>query len=170
MTYLRAQVGPCGLRCYVDTTNNVYAKCTAEECQAAPAFRLGRLSVESDVYLSGSIRVDMPFLQRGVCAAFDGAVQRWTDGGAKVLSVKSIMGSGKSTFLDSLLADMVSKQPDMTVLVVTYRQSLASEHSRKVIRALQPNGAPLPVQPSRPRTVVRMPQLLGNVAERLWRS
>lgn len=127
--------GPCALRCHVDAARDVYAKCSAEECAAAPAFRLGRMCVESDACLSGAIRVDVPFI--GARAASDGspfadAVRRWMDGTAEVLSIKSPMGTGKSTFLDGLLADVFAAQPGTTVLVVTYRQSLAAEHSRKV--------------------------------------
>lgn len=122
----------CGTRCYVDAVEDVYVKCDTEECRAAPEFRLGRLHAESDAYMGDAVTIEAPFLQRGASTAFDCAVQCWMDGNTKVLSLKSPMGTGKSTFVDGLLADMFARKPDMTVLVVTYRQSLASEHSCKM--------------------------------------
>ena len=82
--------------------------------------------------------------------AFNAAVRRWLGGGSRVLPVRSPMGSGKSAFLDALLSHVFSAAPGTRVLVVTYRQSLASEHSARTASYLTWMWSPAPTW----RTVV----------------
>lgn len=144
--------GTNNLRCWVDAAGDVHAKCFSARCADAPSRRLGPLRVESDAYLSGAVRVDMDYMVYDAAAArqpaeprpaqppevddgvatFSRAVERWLRGEARVLSVRSPMGTGKSTFLDALLTTLSADKPGLTALVVTYRQSLASEHARKL--------------------------------------
>ena len=126
----------------------MHAKCFSEHCSDRPAFRLGRLHEESDAYMTDAIRVNLRHLERRTVPpetldrpgdlsaapldAFNVAVQRWLRQDARVLSLKSPMGSGKSTLLDALLLDLAPLASSEDILVVTYRQSLASEHIRKL--------------------------------------
>ncbi|PNH01594.1 putative helicase [Tetrabaena socialis] len=135
----RVHDGAQNLRCYIDAAGDIYAKCFSVNCAAAAAHRIGPLRAESDAFLASAIRVDIPFMQLNVddghdmdgdIGVFNAAVQRWLRGDARVLSIRSPMGTGKTTFLDDLLTSLDSARP--SVLIVTYRQSLASEHARKM--------------------------------------
>ncbi len=122
--------GRQNLRCYVDGGGIVHARCFSPHCSAAAPLRLGRLRAESDAHLSGAVHVDDAYLDMAdERSEFGPAVRRWLDREARALSVRSPMGSGKSTFLDGLLRELGN---DVSVLVVTYRQSLAYEHMRKM--------------------------------------
>jgi hypothetical protein len=97
--------------------------------------------------MSEAIHVDVRFMSLapdvGAAASADAvtggaaggltvATDRWLRGEAHALSLRSPMGSGKSTFLDALIARLRSMDPGVTVLMVTYRQSLAQEHVNKL--------------------------------------
>ena len=131
--------GAQNLRCYVDAAGDVHAKCFSESCRGRPAVRLGRLRAESDVWAAEAARVDVRYLcveGEGACPELAAAVERWlTDeaqSAGRVLSVRSPMGSGKSTLLDAIMRRLIALDPGVTVLMVTYRQSLAMEHVRKL--------------------------------------
>lgn len=137
--------GTQNLRCWVDAGGTVMAKCFSSACVSRAAHRLGRVTEESDAFVAGAIRVDLPYMQRvpvpaallddprdmygDDSAAFNVAVQKWLRGDVRVLSLRSPMGTGKSTFIDALLTEL---PPETTVLTITYRQSLAAEHERKM--------------------------------------
>lgn len=125
------------------------AKCYSARCADAPSHRLGPLRAESDAYLTSAVRVNVEYMEyrpvtaaASACgegthperpaeaadgvAAFSAAVDRWLRRDAHVLSVRSPMGTGKSTFLDRLLRTMReanNSRGELTVLVVTYRMA-----------------------------------------------
>jgi hypothetical protein len=125
--------GSQNLRCYVDGSGAVHARCFSERCAGVGAVMLGQLRVESDAHLSGAVRINQRYLAFGTPDSaggpFEVPVRRWLGGEFRGLSIRSAMGSGKSTFLDAFLSEL---GPDASVLVVTYRQSLAYEHVRKM--------------------------------------
>lgn len=137
--------GTQNLRCFVDNAGDVYAKCYSARCADCKPVRLGRLYVESTRYLATAVHIDTPYLavdsrhstttdvimdRMSECPTFDNVLHRWVAGTApRVLSIKSPMGTGKSTLLDVLLKRM---PPSTTVLMVTYRQTLAMEQQRKL--------------------------------------
>jgi hypothetical protein len=61
------------------------------------------------------------------------AVDRWTEGKFKALCIRSAMGTGKSCFMVKLLDLLFRKSPDLKVLVITYRQTLAQELEKKLL-------------------------------------
>ena len=84
------------------------------------------LSIERQEAVEVNIRhitLDSPEIKAGVELLLNGQVN--------MLSVKSPMGTGKSTFLDKLLGLLPSSA---RILSVTYRQSLAMEHLNKFKR------------------------------------
>eukprot|EP00798_Chlamydomonas_sp_ICE-L_P008337 gene8337-biopygen13470 len=87
-----------------------------------------------DISAADADRVKSRYIDIDACLEMKQAVDVWLDTERKdvnTLSVRSPMGSGKSTMLDALLERVGA---DKTVLVVTYRQSLALEHKRKLAR------------------------------------
>lgn len=124
--------GSQNLRCHVDAVGDVYAKCFSESCRGRPAYRLGRLKAESDMWAADAIRVDVRYLCVDECQPLGAVLERWLSGDVRALSVRSPMGSGKSTMLDAIVRRLVEADPGVTVLMVTYRQSLAMEHVRKL--------------------------------------
>ena len=134
--------GTQNLRCYVDVvTNEVYAKCFSTRCAQAAAHRLGRFEPPNDEHLSQAAFVDMAYLERNKDATFDALVAAWQCGEKKTdvpttcappkgLALRSPMGTGKSTFLDAMLSE--PEFAKASVLVVTYRQTLALEQERKL--------------------------------------
>eukprot|EP00798_Chlamydomonas_sp_ICE-L_P016964 gene16964-biopygen25878 len=123
------------MRCFVDTAGNCIVKCFSATCDNHAPACIGRLAEPAgDEWDTGAIRVKSRYIDIDACLEMKQAVDVWLDPERKdvnTLSVRSPMGSGKSTMLDALL-ERVGE--DKTVLVVTYRQSLALEHKRKLAR------------------------------------
>eukprot|EP00798_Chlamydomonas_sp_ICE-L_P029822 gene29822-biopygen11537 len=123
------------MRCFVDTAGNCIVKCFSATCDNHAPACIGRLAEPAgDEWDAGAIRVKSRYIDIDACLEMKQAVDVWLDPERKdvnTLSVRSPMGSGKSTMLDALL-ERVGE--DKTVLVVTYRQSLALEHKRKLAR------------------------------------
>eukprot|EP00798_Chlamydomonas_sp_ICE-L_P008530 gene8530-biopygen2740 len=127
--------GEQNMRCFVDTAGNCIVKCFSATCDNHAPACIGRLAEPGgDAWDAGAIRVKSRYIDIDACLEMKQAVDVWLDPERKdvnTLSVRSPMGSGKSTMLDALL-ERVGE--DKTVLVVTYRQSLALEHKRKLAR------------------------------------
>jgi hypothetical protein len=144
--------GKQNMRCYVDAMDRVHVKCFSPSCNDRPAHLLGPLRVESDAWLTGAVRIHQRYLESCADAyadadadadagadadaephpprsPFRASVERWLAGGTQALSLRSCMGSGKTTVLDSILGRLGG---GVTALVVTYRQSLALELKRKL--------------------------------------
>ena len=131
-----AHEGSQNLRAFVTADGMGFAWCFSERCRDQGAFRLGQVYVDPPYHAAGAVEFEAPFLssqQPGRISdddTFDGAVRRWMDGSAACLSIKSPMGTGKTTLLDKLL-----QHPDLphdNVLIVTYRQTLALEQQNKL--------------------------------------
>ena len=128
----RVHDGVQNLRCYVDAGGCVHAKCMSEHCQSQAPLRLGPMKSEADVWRSEAILVDVPYLSLAdPSSPTAAAAERWLSGSCRAFSVRSPMGTGKSTMLDELFGRL---PPAATILMVTYRQSLAMEHVRKLRR------------------------------------
>eukprot|EP00798_Chlamydomonas_sp_ICE-L_P027792 gene27792-biopygen5201 len=123
------------MRCFVDTAGNCIVKCFSATCDNHAPACIGRLAEPAgDEWDAGAVHVKSRYIDIDACLEMKQAVDVWLDPEQKdvnMLSVRSPMGSGKSTMLDALL-ERVGE--DKTVLVVTYRQSLALEHKRKLAR------------------------------------
>eukprot|EP00798_Chlamydomonas_sp_ICE-L_P029896 gene29896-biopygen11636 len=123
------------MRCFVDTVGNCIVKCFSATCDNHAPACIGRLAEPGgDSWDAGALHVNSRYIDIDACLEMKQAVDVWLDPERKdvnTLSVRSPMGSGKSTMLDALL-ERVGE--DKTVLVVTYRQSLALEHKRKLAR------------------------------------
>eukprot|EP00798_Chlamydomonas_sp_ICE-L_P031957 gene31957-biopygen9484 len=123
------------MRCFVDTAGNCLVKCFSATCDNHAPACIGRLAEPAgDAWDAGAVHVNSRYIDIDACLEMQQAVNVWLDTERKdvnTLSVRSPMGSGKSTMLDALL-ERVGE--DKTVLVVTYRQSLALEHKRKLAR------------------------------------
>eukprot|EP00798_Chlamydomonas_sp_ICE-L_P031161 gene31161-biopygen6041 len=123
------------MRCFVDTAGNCLVKCFSATCDNHAPACIGRLAEPAgDAWDAGAVHVNSRYIDIDACLEMQQAVDVWLDTERKdvnTLSVRSPMGSGKSTMLDALL-ERVGE--DKTVLVVTYRQSLALEHKRKLAR------------------------------------
>eukprot|EP00798_Chlamydomonas_sp_ICE-L_P003184 gene3184-biopygen20937 len=123
------------MRCFVDTAGNCIVKCFSATCDNHAPACIGRLvEPAGDSWDAGALHVNSKYIDIDACLEMKQAVDVWLDPERKdvnTLSVRSPMGSGKSTMLDALL-ERVGE--DKTVLVVTYRQSLALEHKRKLAR------------------------------------
>eukprot|EP00798_Chlamydomonas_sp_ICE-L_P026035 gene26035-biopygen20535 len=121
------------MRCFVDTEGNCLVKCFSATCDNHAPACIGRLAEPAgDAWDPGAVHVNSRYIDIDACLEMQQAVDVWLDTERKdvnTLSVRSPMGSGKSTMLDALL-ERVGE--DKTVLVVTYRQSLALEHKRKL--------------------------------------
>jgi hypothetical protein len=137
----RVHDGCMNLKCFVDQAGDVHARCFSSHCNDDDPHhphRLGALSVEPDVGLSNAVLVDVPFLGTigGACLSADpsleAALRAWllpAGASPRALSLRSHMGTGKTVLLGALLSAL---PPDETVLVVTYRQSLAVEQAGKL--------------------------------------
>eukprot|EP00798_Chlamydomonas_sp_ICE-L_P013162 gene13162-biopygen2115 len=127
--------GEQNMRCFVDTAGNCIVKCFSATCDNHAPACIGRLAEPGgDEWDAGALHVNSRYIDIDACLEMKQAVDVWLDPERKdvnTLSVRSPMGSGKSTMLDALL-ERVGE--DKTVLVVTYRQSLALEHKRKLAR------------------------------------
>eukprot|EP00798_Chlamydomonas_sp_ICE-L_P005449 gene5449-biopygen4655 len=127
--------GEQNMRCFVDTAGNCIVKCFSATCDNHAPACIGRLvEPAGDSWDAGALHVNSKYIDIDACLEMKQAVDVWLDPERKdvnTLSVRSPMGSGKSTMLDALL-ERVGE--DKTVLVVTYRQSLALEHKRKLVR------------------------------------
>jgi hypothetical protein len=136
--------GTQNLRCFVDEAGDVFAKCFSEQCCSEPSFRLGRLHADNNSFLSAAVTVNLPFIfplnvenretppEPGTDQhAFDSIVDRWFSRKFRVLSLKSAMGTGKSTWLHSVIDRLL---PSVSILVVTFRQTLAIEQERTLGR------------------------------------
>eukprot|EP00798_Chlamydomonas_sp_ICE-L_P011573 gene11573-biopygen15747 len=123
------------MRCFVDTAGNCLVKCFSATCDNHAPACIGRVAEPAgDAWDAGAVHVNSRYIDIDACLEMQQAVDVWLDTERKdvnTLSVRSPMGSGKSTMLDALL-ERVGE--DKTVLVVTYRQSLALEHKRKLAR------------------------------------
>eukprot|EP00798_Chlamydomonas_sp_ICE-L_P006299 gene6299-biopygen1429 len=123
------------MRCFVDTAGNCIVKCFSATCDNHAPACIGRLAEPAgNAWDAGAVHVNSRYIDIDACLEMQQAVDVWLDTEGKdvnTLSVRSPMGSGKSTMLDVLL-ERVGE--DKTVLVVTYRQSLALEHKRKLAR------------------------------------
>jgi hypothetical protein len=92
------------------------------------------------------------------------AVDRWTEGKFKALCIKSPMGTGKSCFMTKLLGLLCRKSPGLKVLVITYRQTLAQELSKKLNtfhfqNYLDCEGCDLADQETYPRLILQLDSL-----------
>eukprot|EP00798_Chlamydomonas_sp_ICE-L_P005456 gene5456-biopygen4663 len=123
------------MRCFVDTAGNCIVKCFSATCDNHAPVCIGKLAESAgDEWDAAAVHVKSRYIDIDTCLEMKQAVDVWLDPERKdvnTLSVRSPMGSGKSTMLDALL-ERVGE--DKTVLVVTYRQSLALEHKRKLAR------------------------------------
>eukprot|EP00798_Chlamydomonas_sp_ICE-L_P023414 gene23414-biopygen13686 len=121
------------MRCFVDTAGNCIVKCFSATCDNHAPACIGRLAEPAgDSWDAAAVHVNSRYIDIDACLEMKQAVDVWLDPERKdvnTLSVRSPMGSGKSTMLDALL-ERVGE--DKTV--VTYRQSLALEHKRKLAR------------------------------------
>jgi hypothetical protein len=140
------------LSCFLDDAGDIRAKCFSPLCAHAPPTRLGRLHPEPDRHLSSSVLIDTPYLSPAADdpdpdvasqdPAIDAVLKKWIAGdpsSAKAVSIRSPMGTGKTTLLDRLLVLLTRQAPadaPPRVLVLTYRQTLAYEQVRK----LAPHG------------------------------
>lgn len=147
------------VRCFVDAAGDIHVKCMSDRCRHLPPMLLGPLWAESSSHLSHATFVDTQYLTWAPptdglidsaepivgdeVAKLNVAVQKFIRGDAHsrcaqggtapdVLSIKSPMGTGKSTWMNDFLSDCFSRKPQMTVLLVSYRQSLTCEHMRKL--------------------------------------
>ncbi len=130
--------GKQNLKCWVDAYGIVHARCFSASCSAT-SVALGPLHAEPDEYASGAVRIDCQYLQRkrmppAFCVdsplvRFNHVVDRWLDGEFKVLSIKSPMGTGKTTFLETVIRGAFQGK---RILAVTYRQSLAYNLASKL--------------------------------------
>lgn len=134
------------LRCWVDSCGDVHCKCFSDRCANHLPHRLGSLRAERDDYIAKALCVNMEFIEfdptlnddRGPSssdvdpsvAAVSRALHDWLNGSVKALSLRSPMGSGKTQFLRALFLHFGSCFK--TAFFPTYRQSLASEHARKM--------------------------------------
>jgi hypothetical protein len=150
------------LRCFLNASGDVYAQCFAERCASHPPFKLGNIRSTCDDSLETAAHVNLKFLERRVKSKgakqltleelwlpkttqnsgngddvettrslhiFNDLVDKWIEGTSPpVLSLRSGMGTGKTTLLDNLILEF----PHATILVATYRQSLAIEQERKL--------------------------------------
>jgi hypothetical protein len=161
----------------------VFVKCFSEHCQDTAAKWLGSLHADVDTWSSLATRIDMQYLtwppvasadaslletaptvpvDRAAvhAAALDDVVRAWGRGEFKALGIKSAMGTGKTTLVRSLLTELF---PGRTVLVVTYRQTLAHESVRKLgdlgfVNYMDVNG-PLDDREQYPRVVCQIESL-----------
>lgn len=145
------------LACSLDPGGDIYARCFSPLCAHAPRHRLGRLHAEPELFRAHAVSIDTPFLspKEGETddsvvsqdASLDAILRAWIDhpdrqGSTKAVSIRSPMGSGKSTLLDRVLtrlretaaraAGLGAAVDRSTVLVLTYRQTLAYEQQRKL--------------------------------------
>ena len=127
--------GEQNMRCFVDPAGNCLVKCFSAACANHAPASIGRLAEPAgDAWDAGAVHINRKYLDIDACLEMQQAVGVWLDPereDVNTLSVRSPMGSGKSTMLDALLERVGA---DKTVLVVTYRQSLALEHKRKLAR------------------------------------
>ena len=126
--------GTQNCRCFI-RNDDVYMKCFSDRCQRAPAFLLGPLASCEPEYEENAVYIHSRYLSCGQDSEdgrrFDTALDTWVDGRAKCLNIKSAMSTGKSLLLSSL----IKRVGPRTVLVITYRQSLAMEMKRKLATA-----------------------------------
>lgn len=147
------------LRCFMNASGDVFAQCFAERCASHPPFKLGNIRSTCDDSLETAAHVNLKFLERRSMpkkgpkqltlkalwapknatnndtqtkrslSIFNSLVDKWIAGtGPPVLSLRSGMGTGKTTLLDAIIREF----PHATILVITYRQSLAIEQERKL--------------------------------------
>lgn len=134
--------GAQNMRCFVGDASEVYLKCFSESCQDRPAFRIGPLHAEPETWSAHAVRVRMKYLDWEKQAEppseidddtdaerLDIAVRDWAAGRFKALNIRSPMATGKSTLLHGVLETLFRGK---SVLIVTYRQTLAYEMSRKL--------------------------------------
>jgi hypothetical protein len=123
--------GRQNLRCWIDPCGDVHAKCFSTSCASKASHRLGRLktSSDADVWRSGAVTISSEYLDVEGAGPLRDCVDKWLRREVDGLAVRSPLGSGKSTALSAILSRVGS---DPTVLVVTYRQSLAMEFVRKL--------------------------------------
>ena len=148
------------MTCWVDEHDEAYVRCFSSSCSQR-CFHLGPVRADPSLYMDTAVKVDLQYLQRTKKAFFDSprqlrserssparlpsearlrfsensddkfnhVIDRWLNGAFPALCIKSGMGTGKSTLLTSLLEEaFVGK----TVVVVTYRQSLAYNIASKL--------------------------------------
>ena len=179
------------LACTVDIAGDVHAKCFSPLCTHALPHRLGKLHAEPELFRAHAVTIDTPFLSpkadeaddRVVSqdASLDTILRAWIDhpdkqGSTKAVSIRSPMGTGKTTMLDRVLtrlretvaasAAIGGGKPEGTnVLVLTYRQTLAYEQLRKLqhhgfVNYLDvPKDAPLHSRKKYPRVICQIESL-----------
>jgi hypothetical protein len=111
--------GNNNLRCWVDPESmEVYAKCYSHRCSKRPPHHLGALWVDSDSFSGDEISVKLEYLDRvpdvhkrgkhgSDLSRFNGVVDGWVHRGAfQALCIRSGMGTGKTTFLASVVGEL----------------------------------------------------------------
>eukprot|EP00891_Asterochloris_glomerata_P005840 jgi/Astpho2/5840/Aster-02351 len=138
--------GNQNLRAWVEG-EEILLKCWSDRCSSAPPYQLGPVAPIPTTYLEQAVHVNMKYLTRdkhvATAGTIDNLLQRreedvfklnqviedWRSGGFAALNIKAPMGSGKTTLLNTLIDEASPR----TVLIMTYRQSLAQELGRKLI-------------------------------------
>lgn len=128
---------PCWTGCIHEHTQNfrawvqgdeAWAACFSADCEGKPKL-LGALHVDPEYHLAEAVHVDQQFIDLEADPHSSRKLREWLDGKHQVLNVKSNMGTGKTTMLQGLL-DKHFK--GATVLVVTYRRTLAANINGKL--------------------------------------
>lgn len=167
------------LKCYVDGAGDVICRCFSPLCEKDPPRRLGPLHADPEVALADAIQIDSRFLgsespgQLAAAPGLEAALRAWIAGRPKCLSIRSPMGTGKTTLLQNILQELTTitasrsgiMSPNPTALVITYRQTLAMEQIGKLtthgfVSYLELEGdAPLDSRSDFPRLICQMESL-----------
>ncbi len=128
---------PKSCLCTVDASGGVFAKCLAETCSDHRPKRVGDFYQTPPLWKEVSTAIDLRFLcikddplRMSESKDLDAALSSWLGGTApRALGIRSAMGTGKSSLLDTVILKMPRTA---TMLAVTFRQTLALELSRKL--------------------------------------
>jgi hypothetical protein len=126
-----AHDGKQNFRAWVDGNGDVWCKCFSQKCSGAGDYHLGNVIQRNATrdYEAAAVHVNRQYLaprpdQHYPHDAMDTIVQQFLRQEFQALNVKSIMATGKTTWLAELISQHLGGK---SILFVTYRQSLAIE-------------------------------------------
>ncbi|KAJ3005838.1 hypothetical protein HKX48_000438, partial [Thoreauomyces humboldtii] len=113
--------------CYVDSNEDLIVRCFSDKCKSQYV-NLGPLHSEEEEFTHSSIRINNRYISEPGSKRKQDVIQQWIDGEVKPLSLKSVMDTGKTTWVEQLLDEFFGGR---SILFLTYRQSLAGEISKR---------------------------------------
>lgn len=128
---------PCWTGCIHENTQNfrawiqggeAWAACFSADCEGRPKL-LGQLYEDPEYHLASAVHVEQQFIDLEEDPNSNRKLQEWLAGKYRVLNCRSNMGTGKTSMLGRLLDKYFQ---GATVLVVTYRRTLAANINGKL--------------------------------------